>query len=232
MSIRVLLVDDHQMVREGLRAVLERDEPRYAVVGEASSGREAVRLARSLQPDVIVMDVAMNDLNGIEATRQICAAEGAAPVVALSSYADRRSVKAILGAGASGYVLKANAYAELRQAIEAAVAGRKYLCSDVTNDIIETALEGGRGGGVSAYDLLGARELEVLQLLAEGLTSAEIAKRMSVAVSTVETHRRNIMKKLDIHSVAELTKYAIREGISSLEPSLPDDPASDVGAQQ
>lgn len=214
MTLRVLLVDDHQMVREGLRAILERDAW-CRVVGEASGGREAVRLARELTPDVIVMDVAMSDLNGIEATRQILSQAAGARIVALSSHSDRRYVKAILRAGAFGYVLKANAYDELRRAVETAAAGKKYLCADVTEPLIESALGGGAEG--SAFEILGSRELEVLQLLAEGLTSSEIAKRLFVATSTVETHRRNITRKLDLHSVAELTKYAVREGVSSLD---------------
>ncbi|HXZ84076.1 MAG TPA: response regulator transcription factor [Myxococcota bacterium] len=212
--MRVLLVDDHRMVREGLRAILERDDG-CNVVGEAASGRDAVRLAQQLRPDVIVMDVAMSDLNGIEATRQILASRPDARIVALSSHSDRRYVKAILGAGACGYVLKANAFDELRRAVEAAARGKKYLCADVTNDVIESALA--QGGPGAAYDALGPRELEVLQLLAEGLTSAEIAARLRVATSTVETHRRNLMQKLGLHSVAELVKYAVREGVTSLE---------------
>jgi len=214
-TMRVLLVDDHQMIREGLRAVLERDGW-CTVVGEATGGRDAVRLARTLKPDVIVMDVAMRDLNGIEATRQIVGHASDARIVALSSHADRRYVKAVLGAGACGYVLKANAYDELRRAVEAAAAGKKYLCAEVTTYVIDTVLSQSTEGTV--YDILSPRELEVLQLLAEGLTSSEIAERLCVATSTVETHRRNIMRKLSLHSVAELTKYAVREGVTSLEP--------------
>lgn len=212
--MRILLVDDHRMMREGLRAILEKSAA-LSVVGEAASGREAVRLAREKRPDVVVMDVAMPDMNGIEATRAIRAARPQTKVVALSSHADRRYVQAILDAGASGYVLKADAYDELLRAIEAAALGKKYLCSEVTTDVIESALE--RGTPESVYEILGAREREVLQLLAEGLTSSEIARRMGVSTSTIETHRRNVMRKLDLHSVAELTKYAIREGVTSLE---------------
>jgi DNA-binding NarL/FixJ family response regulator len=212
--MRVLLVDDHRIVREGLRAILERDAW-CTVVGEASSGREGVHLARTLQPDVVVMDVAMSDLNGIEATRQIRSGAPSVRVVALSSHSDRRYVKAILAAGASGYVLKANAFDELRRAVEAAAQGRKYLCSDITDQVIEGAL--GQACEGSAFERLGARELEVLQLLAEGLTSGQIAERLRVATTTVETHRRNLMRKLGLHSVAELTKYAVREGVTSLD---------------
>lgn len=216
--MRVLLVDDHRMVREGLRAILERDAS-CSVVGEASSGREAVQLAQTLKPDVIVMDVAMSDLNGIEATRQILTETPGARVVALSSHSDRRYVKAILGAGASAYVLKANAYDELLRAVEAAARGKKYLCADVTDYVIDRAL--GVGSEGSVFELLGPRELEVLQLLAEGRTSSEIAARLRIATSTAETHRRNLMRKLNLHSVAELTKYAVREGVTSLDTTPP-----------
>jgi two-component system NarL family response regulator len=213
MTTRILLVDDHQMVREGLRAMLEQGGD-FSVVGEAGGGREAVKLAEQLRPDVVVMDVAMSDMNGIEATRQIRSLVPNAAVVALSSHSDRRYVAAILEAGASGYVLKANAYDQLARGVHAALRRQKYLSPEVTSEIIDVAL---RQGTLSAYEALGAREREVLQLLAEGLTSSQIAQRLSVSTSTVETHRRNIMRKLDLHSVAELTKYAIREGLTSLE---------------
>jgi len=222
MTMRILLVDDHRMMREGLRAILEKNDA-ISVVGEAASGREAVRLAQEKRPDVVVMDVAMPDMNGIEATRAIRAARPETKVVALSNHADRRYVQAILDAGASGYVLKANAYDELLRAVEAAARGRKYLCAEVTTDVIESALQRGTPGSV--YELLGAREREVLQLLAEGLTSSQIAQRMGVSTSTIETHRRNVMRKLDLHSVAELTKYAIREGVTSVDPT-PKKPSS------
>jgi two-component system NarL family response regulator len=174
-------------------------------------------LACLLKPDVVVMDVAMGDLNGIEATRQIRQGAPNTNVVALSSHSDRRYVKAMLAAGACGYVLKANAYDELRRAVGAAVRGKKYLCADVTDRVIESALQPTPEG--TAYDLLAPRELEVLQLLAEGYSSSEIADRLHVATSTIETHRRNLMRKLGLHSVAELTKYAVREGVSPLDES-------------
>lgn len=212
--MRILLVDDHRMMREGLRAILEKSDA-LSVVGEAASGREAVQLAQEKRPDVVVMDVAMPDMNGIEATRAIRAARPQTKVVALSSHSDSRYVQAILEAGASGYVLKADAYDELLRAVEAAANGKTYLCAEVTTDVIASALQRGTPGSV--YELLGAREREVLQLLAEGLTSSQIAQRMGVSTSTIETHRRNVMRKLDVHSVAELTKYAIREGVTSVE---------------
>jgi len=206
------------MVREGLRAILEQGDG-HAVVGEAGSGREAIRLAEELRPDVVVMDVAMSDLNGIEATRQITSSLPGVRVLALSSHTDRRYVNAIFAAGAHGYVLKADAYGQLARGIQAVHRGHKVLSEEITAAVVERALE--RGAGSSAYDLLGAREREVLQLLAEGQTSGQIAERLSVSTSTIETHRRNLMRKLDLHSVAELTKYAVREGLSSLEAAPP-----------
>jgi DNA-binding NarL/FixJ family response regulator len=216
-SIRVLLVDDHELMREGLRAILEK-EPDVEVIGEAQSGREAVEQVRALAPDLVIMDVAMKDLNGIEATRQIRAANGGTKVVALSSYSDRRYVTAILAAGASAYVLKANAYDNLRRAVDAVIQGKGYLCPEVAGAVIDVATAS-RPSDSSVYFLLGPREREVLQLLAEGLTSPQIAARLHVSTATVDSHRRNLMGKLGIHSVAELTKYAIREGLTPLEES-------------
>jgi two-component system NarL family response regulator len=211
--LRVLLVDDHELMRQGLRSILER-EGDVEVVGEAASGRAALELARTLTPDVVVMDVAMQDQNGIEATRQIRSTCPNVKVLALSSHSDARYVTAMLEAGACGYVLKANAYDDLRRALDAARRGRSYLCADVTESVVGASL---RGSGATPVAQLSGREREVLQLLAEGLSSPEISQRLFVATSTVETHRRNIMRRLGIHSVADLTKYAIREGLTSLE---------------
>jgi len=215
-SIRLLLVDDHELMRQGLRAILE-SEPGVEVVGEAANGREAVTLARTLLPDVVVMDVAMKEMNGIEATRQIRAARRDVKVIALLSHSDSRYVTAILEAGACAYVLKANAYDELRRALEAARQGRSYLCPDVTESVVGASLRGRTRAADPAGAALSSREREVLQLLAEGLTSPQIGKRLFVATTTVDTHRRNLMRKLDIHSVADLTKFAIREGLTTVE---------------
>jgi DNA-binding NarL/FixJ family response regulator len=161
------------------------------------------------------MDVGMKDLNGIDATRQIRLQFPEVQVIALSSHSDSRYVNAILDAGACGYVLKANAYADLRKALHAARQGKSYLCADVTKAVVDASLAASR----SRVDpsVLSEREREVLQLLAEGLTSPQIGKRLFIATSTVETHRRSIMRKLEIHSVADLTKWAIREGLTELE---------------
>jgi two-component system NarL family response regulator len=215
-SIRLLLVDDHELMRQGLRAILDRDE-NLEVIGEAASGRDALELARALSPEIVVMDVAMSDLNGIEATRQIRAACPGIKVLALSSHSDSRYVSAILDAGACGYVLKANAYDDLRRAIEAAHQGKSYLCADVTQAVVGASLRAPGEGNALAHTVLSAREREVLQLLAEGLSSPEIGERLFVATATVDTHRRNVMRKLGIHTVADLTKYAIREGLTALD---------------
>jgi two-component system NarL family response regulator len=212
MSIRVLLVDDHELVREGLRAILEKDES-VEVVGETSGGREAVALSRTLSPDVVVMDVGMNDLNGIDATRQIRTEFPKIHVVALSSHSDSRYVRAMLDAGACAYVLKANAYVDLHTALHKARQGKSFLCADVTKGVVDASPTIRRPKDRSCVE----REREVLQLLAEGLTSPRIGKRLFIATSTVETHRRSIMRKLAIHSVADLTKWAIREGLTQLE---------------
>jgi DNA-binding NarL/FixJ family response regulator len=214
MTTRILLVDDHKLMREGLRSILAREED-VEIVGEASSGREAVSLSRTLDPDVVVMDVGMKDLNGIDATRQIRHEFPDVQVIALSSHSDDRYVSAILEAGACGYLLKANAYSDLRKALQAARQGKSYLCPEVTKGVVEASRHGFRSR--EDPSVLSEREREVLQLLAEGLTSARIGKRLFIATSTVETHRRSIMRKLEIHSVADLTKWAIREGLTQLE---------------
>jgi two-component system, NarL family, response regulator NreC len=214
MTTRILLVDDHELMREGLRSIVEKDES-MKIVGEASSGREAVALARTLEPDVVVMDVGMKDLNGIDATRQIRGELPNIEVIVLSSHSDSRYVSAMLEAGACGYVLKANAYADLLRALQAARQHKSFLCADVTQAVVDASVHGSRS--TRAPSALSDREREVLQLLAEGLSSPQIGTRLYIATSTVETHRRSIMHKLDVHSVADLTKWAIREGLTELE---------------
>jgi two-component system NarL family response regulator len=215
MSIRILLADDHRMLREALRTILESEEG-FEVVGEAQDGRTAVEMTRTLTPDVIIMDIGMPDLNGVEATRQIKSDTPSTKVIALSMHSDRHYVLGMLKAGASGYVLKAAAYDELRRAVQVVCGGKNYLSPDITGVVVDAHLQGSFQPSTSAA--LGPREREIVQLLAEGHTSPQIAERLHISTSTVETHRRNIMKKLNLHSVAELTKYAIREGLTSLEP--------------
>ena len=214
MSIKVLIADDHQIMREGLRALLEK-EPDIKVLGEAEDGRMIQRLARELLPDVIIMDVAMPDLNGIEATRQIVAEFPGVKIIALSMHDDRRFVLNMLKAGAAGYMLKDSAFTVLAKAIRVVMAGKTYLSHEVTDIVVKDYVSSSQSGESSAFHLLSPREREVLQLLAEGKTSALIGENLHISVKTVETHRQQIMVKLKIRSVAELTKYAIREGLTS-----------------
>jgi DNA-binding NarL/FixJ family response regulator len=218
MSIRVLLVDDHQMFREGLRSILERDG-KVTVVGEASNGRQAVEMADgALAPNIVIMDIGMPELNGVDATRHILANNPRVKVIVLSAHSDRRFIAAVLEAGASAYVLKEAASEEILRAVSEVNKGRKYLSPEIAGSVIE--------GFVNGPDLadskrsrvqLAAREREIVQLLAEGKTSKEIAGLLNISVKTVETHRRNIMGKLKVHSIAALTKFAIREGLTSAE---------------
>jgi DNA-binding NarL/FixJ family response regulator len=216
MKIRVLLVDDHKMMREGLSSLLSEFED-IEIVGSCADGRTALDLVRTLSPNVIVMDIGMPDLNGVEATRRIRAEFPEARVIALSTHTDARYVKHMLEAGACGYVLKIAAHAELVQAVRAAAAGKTYLSPEVSGPVIMRSTNPNGGGDATAYSTLGSREREVLQLVAEGRTSSDMAGEMHISVKTVETHRRNIAMKLGLHGTAELTKYAVREGLTSLE---------------
>ena len=213
MSIRIVLADDHKMILAALRSLLEK-EIDIAVVGEAGDGTALLELVERTAPDVVVVDVGMPGMNGIEATRRLLAVRPVLKVIALSAYSDKRFVLEMLEAGAKGYLIKASAGDELPRAIRAIAQGQTYLCPEVAGIIVEaTRGKASRSGNAGAK--LGRREREVLGLLAEGKGSSEIAARMHIAPSTVEVHRRNIMRKLGLHSVAELTKYAIREGLTS-----------------
>lgn len=215
MSIKIMIADDHEIVRNGLRSLLEK-ELDMEVIAEADNGRNAVRLALELAPDVVIMDIAMAELNGIEAARQIISALPRTKVIALSMHADKRYVMEMLKAGASGYILKDNAYEELARAIRTALKNHTYLSPQVTETVIGDYVQFALTANDSVFSLLSAREREVLQLLAEGNSTAQIAERLCISVKTVETYRQHIIEKLDIRSVAELTKYAIREGLTSL----------------
>lgn len=216
MITKILLVDDHLMLRDGLRALLEKDAG-MKVVGGAENGREAIELTRTLAPDVVVMDIGLPGLNGIEATRQILASNSGVKIIALSMHSDKRYVIQMLKAGASGYLLKNCASDELVRAIHSVLANQRFLSQGIAETLVDHVVRDGAGGAGTAFTDLTAREREVLQLLAEGMTSKQIAKEISVAVKTVETYRRDIMHKLDLHNVAELTRYAIREGLTSLD---------------
>jgi two-component system response regulator NreC len=215
MSVRIILAEDHRITREGLVNLLQ-ERPDMEVVGEAENGREAVRLARELSPDLVIMDVTMPDLNGIDATRIITTGSNNTKVIALSMYSDKQFVQGMIQAGASGYLLKDCAFEELVSAIKAVIQGDTYLSPGIAGIVVQDYLTKLTTDRSSADTVLTNREREVLQLIAEGNSTKEIAARLTVSVKTVETHRRQIMEKLGIFSIAELTKYAIREGLTSL----------------
>ncbi|MGI9332273.1 MAG: response regulator [Gammaproteobacteria bacterium] len=215
MSIKVILADDHRIMRDGLRSVLE-SESGFEIVGEAQNGREAVKLTRQLEPDVVVMDVGMPDLNGVDATSQIADLGLSTKVVALSMHAEGQYVQGMLQAGAAGYILKDCAGDELVQALQAVMSNRSYVSPQITDVIVSDYVARLSGEVTAQAPVLSTREREVLQLISEGQSTASIAERLHVSVKTVETHRKRLMDKLDIRSVAGLTKYAIREGITSV----------------
>jgi DNA-binding NarL/FixJ family response regulator len=215
MPIRILLADDHTVVRDGLRALLERQAD-MVVVAEAADGHESVLLAEEHKPDIVIMDIAMPNMNGIEATRRIIAANPATAVVILSMHQDESYVLRSLKAGAKGYLLKDSLRSDVIDAIRSVSQGRSFLTRKVSRILQEDyvrLLE--RRGLDDSYDLLTDREREVLQLVAEGRTNKEVASFLNVSPTTVETHRTHILQKLSLHSVPELILYAVRKGIIS-----------------
>lgn len=208
MKTRILLADDHQMFREALQNLLHA-QPDFEVVGQTGDGLQVLNLARATAPHIVCMDISMPGLSGVEATRNLLAIMPHVKVVALSAYSDQAYVLDMLEAGASGFVTKAEASDELLRAIRAVQRGRTYLCPDVAG-VVAGALSG-QDGAVRPAAVLGARERQVLKLVAEGHTSQQIAEMLYIAASTVEVHRRNIMRKLDRHSVAELTRYVVNK---------------------
>jgi DNA-binding NarL/FixJ family response regulator len=214
--ISVVIADDHQIFRDGLRSLLQ-SKSNFDVLGEASDGRTTVSLARDLHPDVVIMDVVMPDMNGIEATQQITAEANGSKVLALSMYSDKRMVKRMLDAGASGYLLKDCAFEELTVAIDTVLADRLYLSPLMSALLSNGAAAADPSARIAESNILTARETEVLRLVAEGRTTREIAGQLRISVKTVETHRKHIMDKLGLHSVASLTKYAVREGFATIE---------------
>jgi len=216
MSIKILLADDHEIFREGIHALLDK-EPDIEVVGGAKNGRETVRLVQELKPDAVVMDITMPDLNGIEATREIKKKIPDAKVLCLSMHSDRKFVLEMFRAGASAYLLKSCAFKELTRAIHAVVANQSYVSPEITYIIINESLANQPPAVSSIRSVLTARELQVLQLIAEGHNIKEIALFLNKSAKTIETHRRRIMNKLNIHNTAALTKYAISEGLTSLD---------------
>jgi len=213
MTIRVVLADDHRMLRDALVLVLGR-ETDIEVVGVADDGPSAIALARAHVPDVMVLDIAMPGINGVEVARRVHGNQPHVRILILSAYMDKRFVQETLKAGAAGYVTKAAAAAELPRAIRAVAAGQNYLSPEITSAVVsQFSPNSGDSGSAVA---LSAREREVLRLVADGVRTAAIARRLGITEATVEVHRRNVMRKLDLHGIAELTKYALREGLTAL----------------
>jgi two-component system response regulator NreC len=214
-KIRILLADDHTLIRRGLRLVIEQ-QPDLMVVGEAEDGRQAVALAASLKPDVVVLDIGMPNLNGIEAAKQISEGESGAAVVILSMYSDETYILRALKSGARGYLLKDSAESNLVHAIRSVAEKKSFFSPTVSRVLLEDYVRKlQRTGGESSYDLLTPREREVLQLIAEGKSNKEVADMLNLSVYTVETHRGNLMEKLNLKGVPELILYAVRKGIIS-----------------
>jgi DNA-binding NarL/FixJ family response regulator len=216
MSIRIILADDHKIIRDGLRGLLERDKD-IKVIAQAEDGHTTVRLVKELSPDIIIMDVGMPSLNGIEATRQITDEFPNVKVIALSMHSNRKFVTEMLKAGASGYLLKNCAFEELADAIQTVMADKVYLSPSITDVVVDSCVRNAPQTEPSVFSALTKREREVLQLLAESKTTKQVAILLHISPKTVEAHRAKIMSKLDLDNIAALTKYAIREGLTSLE---------------
>ena len=217
MSIRVVAIDDHSVFREGLRLVLEQHEE-IELVGEASNGRDGIEVVAQQKPDVVIMDVNMPGLNGIEASRRLLSADSDVNILILSAYSNRRFVTELFRAGVRGYILKESASEEVIRAILAVADGGSYIGPKIANVILKDYAEGGGTDiGKTAIDSLTLKERELLQLLAEGVSTKEVASLLEVSIKTVDARRRSVLTKLGISSMAKLTKFAIREGITSLE---------------
>ena len=215
MSIRILLADDHKIVRTSLGKLLEK-EMDFEIIGEADNGRDTVKLATEVLPDVVIMDIGMPELNGVEATKQIIQISDKIKIIALSMHSDKMFITGMFKAGASGYLLKDCAFDELVDAIKSVVNNKIYVSKEVTGIVVNELL-----GAISKENLTGTtnlsdREKEVLQLLAEGKSTKETAQALNLSIKTIESHRKNIMTKLNINTIPELTKYAVRMGLTSL----------------
>ena len=215
MKTKILLVDDHKILRDGICSIV-KGYPDMEVIGEAADGKAALRLVEELSPDVVIMDISMPDLNGIDATRRIIADHPKIKVIALSMHHDKQFVSEIFKAGASGYLLKDCAFDELEHAVRIVMDGKTYMNPQIASLVIESLVNQPQTTSQKAFSLLTDREREVLQLIAEGQSTKEIASKLSVSAKTIESHRRQVMGKLNIRNVAELTKYAIREGLTSV----------------
>jgi two-component system response regulator NreC len=214
-KIRILIADDHGIVRKGLRLQLEQ-HTNFEVVGEATEGREAVRMADELSPDVVIMDIAMPNLNGIQATTQVVKKNPQIGVIILSMYSDETYLMRTLAAGAKGYLLKDSADVDLHRAVEVVAQGKPFFSPAIADTLLEDYMRQLQQRGLQdSYDLLTEREKEILQLLAEGKSNKDVAGILNLSTNTVETHRTRIMQKLDLHSTAEIVLYAVRKGIIS-----------------
>jgi two-component system response regulator NreC len=210
--INILLADDHAMFLEGLRGLLVKD-PGIAVIAHARNGREAVEMAAKHSPDLVLMDINMPDINGIDAVSLILKNNPEVRIIALTTHGDKRYVEGILNAGATGYVLKDSAFEELNLAIATVLSGECYVSPKLSNLMVTDFVRKSTNALPQADTKLSEREITILTAVAEGLSTKEIAAKFKISVKTVETHRHNLMKKLDLHTIADLTKYAIREGL-------------------
>lgn len=208
----ILLADDHAVVRQGLKALLE-DEPNFTVVGEAGNGLEAIRMVNELNPEVLVLDIMMDDISGIEVARQVRKNSPNTAIVVLSMYGDKKHVLEALQAGAKAYVVKKSVTSELIEAVRQVLVGRRYLGTSVSDVVVDAYLEKEESGPADPYDSLSSREREVLHLAAHSYTNAEIAERLCISRRTVETHRANAMRKLNLDNQTNLLRYALQRGI-------------------
>ncbi|MEM7763544.1 MAG: response regulator transcription factor [Pseudomonadota bacterium] len=216
MTTRIVVVDDHQVVRDGIVSLIENLDSGLEIVGQGASGVEAVSLATQLEPDLLLIDVAMPDLNGIEATKKILAEKPDVRIIAVTMHAERSFITGMLQAGAVGYIRKESAFEEISSAITAVTKGEVYLGDGIAN-IVASEFRHQLNNARDAKPQLSERETQVLKLIAEGFKTREIAAKLFVSDKTVETHRRKISRKLDLYSVAELTKYAIRTGLTTID---------------
>ncbi len=216
MGIEIVLADDHELVRQGLCSLIEGEKD-LEIVAQADNGRDAVKLVDEHTPDVVVLDVHMPDLNGVEATRQICDQHPGIKVIALSVYSTKQFVDGMLKAGASGYLIKSCAFEELANAIRIVVNNQSYLSPEIQKMLVTDYVANNSDPQKNKLTMLTAREREILQLVAEGLSSEAIAERLFLSVKTISSHRRQILKKLNLKSVADLTRFAIKEGVISID---------------
>ena len=215
MKTRILLVDDHKILREGIRSLVKEYDD-MEVVGEASDGKEAIRMTQELSPHIVILDISMPDMNGIDAARRIHKEAPNTKIIALSMHYDKQFISEMFKAGASGYLIKDTAFDELEHAVRVVMDGKTYINPQVASLVVESLVSQMTPSGPSSFSMLTEREREVLQLIAEGKSTRQIASELSVSAKTVESHRRQVMGKLNIRNVAELTKYAIREGLTSI----------------